>query len=153
MSTNPDRRQRLVSVLSGCLILAGCATPEQTDESRSASSEAVVGHTWEWMETTTPDGRIDVARPNRYTMRLNPNGEAQLRFDCNHGGSFYEISEGALSLGPLTATRVPCAGNSKGPVYMNQLGAVRGFFTDNGFLYLELQDDSGMMRFRRADGG
>lgn len=153
MSINPCRRRRLVSILSGCVILAGCAALKHKDEPRSTSSEAVLDHTWHWVETTTPDGRIDVAKPDRYTIRLKQNGEAQLRFDSNHGSSFYEMSEGTLSLGPLTATRVPCAGNSKGPVYMNQLEAVRGFFTENGFLYLELPADSGTMRFRRADNG
>lgn len=151
MSSAFRRRLLHASVLSSFLAAAGCASPVADENVRATSGASVVGHTWEWLDTDTPDGRIDVARPDRYTMRLKRNGEAQLRFDCNHGGSFYEISDGALSFGPLTATRIPCREGSRGPVYMKQLGAVHGFFTQNGFLYLELPDGSGTMRFRRAD--
>ena len=140
----------IVSLLSGPTAGTGWAASNQDDASGSASGETIVGTTWEWVETTTPDGRIDVGEPERYTIRLKRNGEAQLRFDCNHGGSFYEISGGKLSFGPLTATRVPCPDGSHGPVYMKQLGAVQSFFTEEGFLYLKLPGDSGTMRFRRA---
>lgn len=153
MHKAPCRRLLLVSLAAGFVMSAGCTGPSHDGGSRSMSSETVVGSTWEWVETTTPDGHIDVPKPARYTMRLKRNGEAQLRFDCNHGGSLYEISHGALSFGPLTATRVPCAEDSRGSAYMAQLEAVHGFFTENGFLFLELPGDSGTMRFRRADGG
>jgi len=153
MNHTPHRRRRIVQLLCGLIIVAGCAAPQQEDGARSLAPATVVDHTWEWVETKTPHGSIEVAKPARYTMRLKHNGEAQLRFDCNHGGSFYEISDGRLSFGPLTATRIPCPEGSRGPVYMEQLGAVHGFYTESGFLYLELPADSGTMRFRRADSG
>ena len=152
MNENPNRWPCLLSVMAFFLATIGCATPKQVSDLRSTDQQSIIGVTWEWTETITPHGRIEVSEPDRYTIRLKDNGEARIRYDCNHGGSLYKISNDSLSFGPLTATRIPCPKGSQGPVYMGQLAAVVAFFTENGFLYLELIADSGTMRFRRTDG-
>lgn len=144
-------RSRLGALITACAVLIGCATQEPDTRATAVPGETLIGPTWEWVETTTPDGRIAAPRPHRYTVRLKDNGEAQLRFDCNHGGSYYRIADGSLSFGPLTATRIPCPEGSRGAVFMEQIDAVEGFFTEQGLLYLELPDNTGTMRFRRAD--
>jgi len=145
------RNAALGAVLAGGLLLAGgCAAPAEREPAGTSAVDRITGTTWEWTGTVTPEGNIEVAEPARYTIRLTPGGEARIRYDCNHGGSFYEIDESSFSFGPLTATRVPCPDGSQGPVYMRQLGAVTSFFTRDGDLFLGLGDDSGAMRFRAA---
>lgn len=151
MSETLHRCLYLLSVAAVFMTATGCSMPVPEAGDRSTDKEAVLGVTWEWAETITPAERIEVATPNRYTIRLKRNGEAQIRYDCNHGGSLYDISDGTLSFGPLTATRIPCPAGSQASAYMHQLAAVNAFFTENGFLYLELPADGGTMRFRKAD--
>lgn len=140
-----------VACLVTTCLAAACAMADQ-DSGRSTAAESLQGVTWEWTETATPDRRIRVAAPDRYTVRFKGDGEAQIRYDCNHGGGMYELDKGQLSFGPLTYTRIRCGEGSWSFLYRQQLGAVRSFFTENGDLYLELPEGTGTMRFRRAGG-
>lgn len=132
-----------------CLV-AGCSTPDDAGQ-RSVDTKRVTGVTWEWTGTKVPDRQIDVSRPDRYTIRLKQDGEARIRYDCNHGGAMFEIAEGKLSFGPLTFTRIKCGEGSQSISYRQQLTLVESFFTRDGDLYLNLPRASATMRFRKAD--
>lgn len=150
------RRRKWPTLAAACLAAGGCAMSgnENTpDQNRSTALESVTGTTWEWTGTRTPNREIAVTTPKHYTVRFKDNGEAQIRFDCNHGGGLYDMAEGRLAFGPLTYTRIKCGEGSQSISYRHQLGAVESFFTERGELYLELPNDAGTMRFRRAGEG
>lgn len=142
---NKARRRVAYLVLVTTLALLGSSCSGH----RSAATENITGVTWEWTQTSTPEGVIVASAPRRYTIRLKQNGEAQIRYDCNHGGSLYEISKTRLSLGDLTYTRVPCHEGSQGIMYRQQLGAVTTYHTQDGYLFLRFPGNAGTMRFRK----
>jgi len=138
----------LIAALAVAVIASGCALVDENAPKNDTG--ALKGVTWEWMETRTPAGLITVHRPTRYTIKLKENGEAQIRYDCNHGGGMYEMSGNELTFGPLIATRVFCGEESQGFSYRQQLQIVKSFYREEGSLFFELQDQGVTMRFRRA---
>lgn len=117
---------------------------------RTKEPRFVRNRTWLWVGTITPVEKIEVGKPDRYTIRLTDDGKVQARFDCNRGGGTYDISEGKLSFGPLLSTRMACPADSLDGVFMRDLQRVSTFFVLGGELYLELPYDSGTMHFRQA---
>jgi heat shock protein HslJ len=109
---------------------------------------SVVGKTWQWEASSTPVEKVTVQNPERYTILLTKDGKLQARFDCNRGGGDYRISAGRLSFGPMLSTRMACPVDSLDESFMSDLGKVNSFFIQDGKLFLELEGDGGVMRFR-----
>lgn len=140
--------------LAGCTDGSGPALqsgPEDTG-ARSNDPQTVLGKTWQWTGTQTPLEFIAAVDPARYTVHLNEDGDAAIRFDCNRGGGRFEMSAGSLEFRNLFATRMACAPDSQDTVFMRQLEAARIFFIEGGALYLDLFADGGTMRFEPAPG-
>lgn len=139
----------LLSALSSC-----AGSPEVKKEGHEVQESVrhydpalILGRTWRWIGTQTPVEYIAAADPERYTLLLEENGRARIRFDCNRGGGNYEISGHTLKLDRLFSTRMGCPPDSQDAVFARQLEAVRVFFVENGELYLDLFADGGTMRF------
>ena len=142
--------KRIIPILIAGFALAGCATGISDDQKAlSSDPQMVIGKTWQWVSSTTPVEKITVAAPERYTILLQPDGRAQVRFDCNRGGGKYKIAEGQLSFGPLVSTRMACPPDTQDGTFMRDLQRVTSFFIEDGVLFLELPYDSGTMQFRR----
>ena len=140
---------RIRWVLLAGLAVAGCAAASSSIQPvRSTDPQKILGTTWQWESTITPVEKITVPAPERYTIFLQADGKAQMRFDCNRGGGGFNISTGKLSFGPLMSTRMACAPDSLDSAFIRDLQRVASFFVDNGTLYLELPYDSGTMKFR-----
>jgi len=129
------------------LVAIGAAWASET---RSRDTQAILNKTWQWEATITPAEEIRAGEPERYTILLGEGGKLLARFDCNRGGSAYEISDGKLAFGPLASTFMACPPHSRATVFMRDLQRVVSFFVQDGKLYLELPMDSGTMRFRPA---
>lgn len=143
---------RMILIAIAGILLAGCAAGASPNrQTHDSAAQAIMNRTWQWEATTTPVDTIAVAAPERYTLRLGPDGRAQIRFDCNRGVGAFEITPGSLSFGPLMSTRMACPPDSQDSVFMRDLQRVVSFFTSEGRLYLELLDDSGTMRFRPGE--
>jgi len=136
------------------LLVTGCgSTPNSGSaaESRQRNPEAITGKLWQWEETLTPVEKIVSAAPGSYTLQLQADGRAQVRYDCNRGGGSYRIGEpGRITFGPLASTMMACPPGSQAHRFGKDLGQVGSFFVESGMLYLELPVDSGTMRFRAA---
>jgi heat shock protein HslJ len=104
-----------------------------------------------WVSTLTPVERIEVTEPENYTLRLLPDGRAEMQFDCNRGGGNYTIEGNALSLGPLVSTRRACPDGSQDALYRRHLENVSSWFLMDDDLFLEMPMDSGTMRFKGSD--
>ena len=142
--------KRIIPILIAGFALAGCATGISDDQKAlSSNPQMVIGKTWQWVSSTTPVEKITVAAPERYTILLQTDGRAQVRFDCNRGGGKYKIAEGQLSFGPLVSTRMACPPDTQDGTFMRDLQRVTSFFIEDGVLFLELPYDSGTMQFRR----
>jgi len=142
---------RLLSVLCLVYIMCGCATNTLTGKNeRSNDPGQAMSRTWQWESTITPVERITVPTPERYTLFLNEDGKAEIRFDCNRGGGEYMIAAGKLSFGPLISTRMACPEGSLDGPFIRDLQRVASFFIEDRQLYLELPYDSGTMRFREV---
>ena len=140
---------RIRWVLLAGLAVAGCAAASSSIQPvRSTDPQKILGTTWQWESTITPVEKITVPAPERYTIFLQADGKAQMRFDCNRGGGGFNISPGKLSFGPLMSSRMACAPDSLDSDFIRDLQRVASFFVDNGTLYLELPYDSGTMKFR-----
>ena len=139
---------RILMILLAGWVAAACATASSVQGGRSTDPQVILNKTWQWESTITPVEKIAVPAPERYTIILQADGRAQVRFDCNRGGGEFKISPGKLSFGPLLSTRMACPPDSLDSAFMRDLQRVISFFVDSGTLYLELPYDSGTMKFR-----
>ena len=137
-------------VMFGMLMIACAAKASSGQDARSIDPQTILNKTWQWESTITPVEKIKVPNPERYTILLTRQGKVQARFDCNHGGGDYKISEGKLSFGPLISTRMACPTDTLDAPFMRDLQRVVSFFIENGSLFLELPFESGTMKFRPA---
>jgi heat shock protein HslJ len=125
-----------------------------TDSAPAEEDVAVIGTTWEWQGTTTPVESIDVPNPANYNLLLNEDGTFNFTADCNVGSGSYTVSDNqiTLELGPITLAA--CGPESLDTVYLQQLGEVTSWFTnDEGEFFLEMPADAGTMRFAQAGTG
>jgi heat shock protein HslJ len=147
-----DMRRTLLLLLLTGPVIAGCAGDSASiQRARSTDPQTILNRTWQWESTITPVEKITVPAPERYTILLQTDGRAQMRFDCNHGGGGFKISPGKLSFGLMMSTRMACPPDSLDSTFMQDLQRVGSFFVDNGILYLEMPYDSGTMKFRPED--
>ena len=142
---------RKLTLLSLVMAVVSCAAGAPNgQDSRSTDPQMILGQTWQWESTITPVEEVNVPDPERYTILLTADGVLQALFDCNTGMGDYEASEGKLSFGPLTSTRMACPPDTLDGPLMRDLQRVSSFFVEDGHLYLELPMDSGTMKFRPA---
>jgi heat shock protein HslJ len=131
------------------MMVSGCATGVfSVPATGTTDPGALLERIWQWEWTQTPGEKIAPTNPERYTLRLTGGDRLQARFDCNSGGSSYQISAGKLSFGPMFSTRMACAPESLDIQFMRDLGSVDSFYVEAGQLDLRLKGDGGRMRFR-----
>ncbi|MBE9171616.1 META domain-containing protein [Cyanobium sp. LEGE 06143] len=125
-------------------VFAGRAATAREDQPVLADS------TWRLVEIRSMDGNQGVRRPatpSRYSLRLEADGSAQLRLDCNRAQGAWSISPGTdpsiggFRFGPLATTKALCPQPSLGEALGAQLPAVRGYALQGGLLSLRLKED------------
>jgi hypothetical protein len=166
-------------LLSG-IVLAGCSVPaEQAATSapppstapagagRKTSAAPAAGHplagtVWGLLEIQSMDDAIGTARiadPGRYTMRLNADGSAVLRLNCNSATGTWSAdvgqdrSSGRFEFGPLEATGARCPPPSVDEQVMKQAPYFRSYLLQDGRLYLSLLADGGIFVWERSAPG
>ena len=94
---------------------------------------------------------ISVDAPERYTIKLLPDGQFQFTADCNTGRGTYTLQGGQLGfeIGPMT--RAACPPGSLSDEFIEELQAAAIYFVEGGELYIDLIYDSGTMRFVRGE--
>jgi len=112
---------------------APIASEPQTDVGGAAG---ILDIDWGWLGTVTPVERVEVLKPENYTLRLQADGTAVMRFDCNRGSGSYEIAGNRITFGPMISTRMACPPDSQDFLYMSQLEKVSSYFVQDGILYL-----------------
>jgi len=139
----------VMTILLFCM--SGCASsPPGPPPPRYTAPDMVVDKLWGWEGTDTPVELFVAPDSRRFTLRLMPDGTAQVVFECNRGGGRYQIAERKLSFSPISSTRMACA-QENAPLeqhFSKQLQGATGFYLENGMLYLETATDGGTMRFK-----
>jgi heat shock protein HslJ len=131
----------------------GPAEPAPTAAPPPVSEGEVLNTTWLWTHLfeTAPGDQSVVPNPENYLLVFRPNGQFQVKADCNVGAGAYAVSGNSVSLllGPLTMAE--CGPQSLSNQYLALLNNVSTWNLVDGRLVLNLEDGSGHMDF--ANGG
>jgi heat shock protein HslJ len=124
------------------------ATFETMEE--TAASE-IFGVTWQWQSTQTPVEKVTVDTPERYTLKLGPDGQVDVLADCNRLGGTYTLTDTHITVALTTSTMAACPPDSLADRFIKELNASAIYFTEGEELLVDLQYDSGTMRFARRE--
>ena len=118
--------------------------------SHSAQAAAVVGVDWKWVASRYGnDTEARPADPDRYRLRMQPDGTLRARVDCNQAGGAYRISGSSIVIEVTHSTMAACESGSLDRTFLRDLGSAVIFFVRQGSLYLDLKYDTGTMEFGR----
>lgn len=118
-----------------------------------AASHELAGTSWQLLAIQSMDdaqGTTRVHEPGRFTLEFGRDGRAALRLDCNRGSGTYLVqpaadgSSGALTFGPIAATRAMCPPPHLDERIARDLAHVRSYLLKDGRLYLSLLADGGI---------
>ncbi|WP_432784919.1 META domain-containing protein [Cyanobium sp. BSA11S] len=122
------------------------------------SSVLLSGTEWQLVAIQSMDDAQGITRPadpSRYSLRLQSDGRATLRLDCNTATGTWSVqpsadgSSGSFRFGPLAATGALCPPPSLGERLAAQAPFVRTFLVKDGRLHLSLLADAGILVWER----
>ncbi|MFQ5812502.1 MAG: META domain-containing protein [Anaerolineae bacterium] len=117
----------------------------------SAAAPDIVGIVWKWERFSDPAGQNDIVviYPPAYRLELLPDGQFNIKADCNLGSGGYTLegSKLTLELGPMTLAE--CGPSSQYDEYISLLGQVATYERKGDTLILNLMADSGSMTFSK----
>ena len=117
-----------------------------------ASEDTLAGPVWQWQgsqynndtEAVPPD-------PSQYTIQFNDDGTVAVQADCNRGTGTFTADDSSISIEMMTTTLAACPEGSLEQEYLRDLGGAAIYFFQDGDLFLDIQMDSGTMRFSASD--
>ena len=132
------------------------AAPQSANVPAAAPRGQLAGTEWRLAGIQSMDDAIGTVRPDDpslYTLRLNADGTAALRLNCNRATGTWaaeasaDASNGRFTFGPLAATSALCPPPSLDEKVAAQLGYVRSYLLKDGRLYLSLMADGGILEW------
>ena len=114
---------------------------------------SIVDVLWHWErfeDTRGPAWDVTVADPQKYTLRLLPDGTFQVKADCNTGSGAYTLARSSITLMVGPVTRAACPPESLSNTFLTRLGEVVTYVLHEGKLVLNLKIDGGNMVFAQA---
>lgn len=157
------RNVQLQLQADGALIRWGDPAPEMhcVTETPAASwpQTLLAGSTWQLRVMPSVDdarSSTSIAEPQRYTLRLGPDGQAGFRLDCNRGTASWQTrptgkGAGTLGFGPLAMTKAMCPAGSLADALARQLPHVRSYLFRDGRLFMRLEADGGILQWERVE--
>jgi heat shock protein HslJ len=118
---------------------------------------SLAGTQWELVAIQSMDdaqGTTRIATPERYTASFAADGRVAFRLDCNRGSATWkaepssEATSGALTFGPVAATRALCPPPSVDARVTRDLAFVRSYLFKDGRLFMSLMADGGIYEWR-----
>ena len=118
----------------------------------ASSGPTITGITWQWEQLveTMPASQSVVPDPHNYTLVLQPDGNDNVKADCNLGMGAYKLSGSNLTLKPGPMTLAECGPDSSYSQYLRLLEQVQSYAVENGRLVLNLKGNAGKMFFGNA---
>ena len=116
-----------------------------------AASTDIVGIVWNWQRFSDPAGQNDIVviYPPNYRLELRPDGQFNIKADCNLGSGSYTLDGSSLTLGLGPMTLAECGPSSQYDEYISLLGQVATYERKGDTLILNLMADSGSMTFSK----
>ncbi|MDJ0746880.1 MAG: META domain-containing protein [Xenococcaceae cyanobacterium MO_167.B27] len=93
------------------------------------------------------DELIEVDNPSNYTIEFLPDGQVQIKADCNRARGTYTQKGSSISIKIGPTTRAMCPPESISERYLKELQSAVIFFFQDGNLYFDLKFDTGTMKF------
>ena len=165
-------------LILGLLVACGPGEPAETNPSGSTSPDVpsiegaepsssevpspLAGTNWRLVELQSMDdatGTRTPDDPDAYILRLDADGSASLRLDCNRGTGRWSVEpgsdpdSGSFTFGPLAVTRALCPPPTLGEELAAQAEYVRSFLLQDGRLYLSLLADGGIQVWEPTGAG
>jgi heat shock protein HslJ len=141
--------QVAVATISGAEVMPGGESGAAPEEAEMGGE--LTGTLWQWVETEYGDGSVVVATdPSRYTLLFDETGNVAVQFDCNSGGGPYTVDNSSLTFGALISTLMGCPEGTQDSIFSKDLGEVYSYVIEDGYLYLSMKLDSGIMKFAPA---
>ena len=124
---------------------------QQGDCSNAATAgDSITGVVWKWQQTRLGDGQTMLPDdPDRYTIAFQPDGNLAIRADCNRVRGNYTIENTSLAIETTFSTRAMCPPDSLEQTYLKHLNAAAIYFMQEGSLFVDLQADTGTMKFSK----
>jgi heat shock protein HslJ len=126
-------------------------TSSQVISPGPAATPDIVGIVWEWQRFDDAVGQNDIVviYPPNYRLELLPDGQFNIKADCNVGSGGYTLEGSSLTLelGPMTLAE--CGPSSQYDEYISLLGQVAAYERKGDTLILNLTADSGSMTFSK----
>jgi heat shock protein HslJ len=105
---------------------------------------------WRWQQTLyNNDTKSIPLAPENYTLKLLPDGKVSIRADCNLGGGVYTLRGNEISIKITHTTRAACPPESLEHSYIRDLNIAARYCIEGDFLYIDLKNDIGTMKFIR----
>jgi heat shock protein HslJ len=114
------------------------------------SAAGTVTGSWRWESLVSQAGRIEVDRPERYTLELQRGGKAAVRADCNRGQAAYRFDGRSAAIKLTAMTKTACPPGSRSEQFVKSLEAAVGQRIKGERLFLDLPAEEGTMTFVRA---
>ncbi len=122
-------------------------------EEPSTTAPALVGTTWEWVETMGATEAVTAADPTRYTVTFNADGTAAIQADCNTvAGTYTTAADGTLTITLGPSTLMACPEDSQAQAFQTGLATAASYLFDGSDLLIDLAGDVGTLHFRPAAG-
>lgn len=119
------------------VIVAALAVSVACEDNPTGPSD-VVSRNWELVSFQTEGSDVVIVPdPSQYTLRLEEDGRAAVKSDCNSCGGPYALSDTALELGPMACTKVACGGDSLDPTYARALEGPKTVSIDDSQLTVQ----------------
>jgi heat shock protein HslJ len=115
----------------------------------AAGGPNIIGVLWRWKGLSGATGVSEVGNPDSYTVEFMPDGNVAVKADCNQAGGTYMLTGNTISIEILTMTMAACPPDSRSDEFIEHLNAAASYFVKEGSLFIELEDDGGMMEFVR----
>jgi heat shock protein HslJ len=107
----------------------------------SPSEAEIAGITWKLRSIQRSGASpVNIANPDRFTVRFDDDGRVAVRADCNVCTGGYELDGSALQLTPLACTRAFCGVESPDVQFLNGLQPTVSVSTSDGILRLTAAD-------------
>ncbi len=140
---------------AGTMGFAEGGSTESAAGSVELTAERIVGVTWRWLsfQDMAEENDITVPDPENYTLRLEADGRAAIKADCNQVSWTYTLDGSSLTFNTLGATTLAlCPPGSLDRQYLSLLGSVATWVPgEDGRLVLNLMADGGNMTFGATD--
>jgi heat shock protein HslJ len=99
----------------------------------------IEGPVWTWQYANRVDGtRTTPTDPGLYTFRLGPNGQLDVRADCNRSGGRYQLDGARLTLSVTHSTMAACPPESLDRLFLADLAEITAWNLEENLLRVNL---------------